>query len=258
MNPLRLGIDFDNTIVCYDDVFYKAALEKNLVSNQIKTSKSAVRDYLRSVGKEEEWTELQGYVYGARMELAQPFPGIEGLLSVCRSNNIPTYIISHKTLHPFLGPKYNLHQAAKNWILTQPFLKGIDAFFELTLEDKLRRIALQKCNVFIDDLPELLEEKRHHVAAGKCSAHQKNSRPSPGFPDRQRLVQLPTLGHSDRPAARRRPGLRPRHQPLLALAAGDLGPGDSVRARAHAGFLGAQRLRARHALRRGISQHGAR
>ena len=159
MNPLRLGIDFDNTIVCYDDVFYKAALEKNLVSNQIKTSKSAVRDYLRSVGKEEEWTELQGYVYGARMELAQPFPGIEGLLSVCRSNNIPTYIISHKTLHPFLGPKYNLHQAAKNWILTQPFLKGIDAFFELTLEDKLRRIALQKCNVFIDDLPELLEEK---------------------------------------------------------------------------------------------------
>ena len=38
-------------------------------------------------------------------------------------------------------------------------------FFELTLQDKLRRIADQRCEVFIDDLPELLAEPHFPSAA---------------------------------------------------------------------------------------------
>lgn len=152
----RIGIDFDNTIVCYDDVFHQAAVEKQLIPTTIPASKGVVRDYLRSIGCEKEWTELQGYVYGARMDLATPYPGALHFLEQCRLKQIPTLIISHKTLYPFLGPKYNLHQAAKVWLENQQITSL--AFLELTLREKLERIRLQNCSVFIDDLPEVLSE----------------------------------------------------------------------------------------------------
>ena len=155
---LRIGIDFDNTLASYDGVFYEAALEKKLIPPHIQQSKGAVRDYLRTIGKEDAWTELQGYIYGARMDLAQPYPGADRFLSLCQNKAIPTYIISHKTKHPFLGPRYDLHEAAKTWLEALPFSTP-PAFFELTLKQKLERIALQQCTVFIDDLPELLAEK---------------------------------------------------------------------------------------------------
>lgn len=155
----RIGIDFDNTIASYDEVFYKAALEKNLIPKEIFTAKGSVRDYLRIVSNEDAWTELQGYIYGARMDLAQAYPGVSQFLSRCHAKEIPAFIISHKTLYPFLGPKYDLHMAARNWLNRQPFSWIPPVFFELTLQEKLKRIALQGCTVFIDDLPELLANK---------------------------------------------------------------------------------------------------
>ncbi len=156
---MRIGIDFDNTIVCYDDVFYKAACLRELIPPHLARSKGAVRDYLRSIGKEDAWTELQGDVYGARMDLAHPFPGVSDFFQKCSDGHISSFIISHKTLHPFLGPRYNLHDAAKKWLSSQRFCGPTDAHFELTLAEKLARIGSLQCTHFIDDLPELLAEK---------------------------------------------------------------------------------------------------
>lgn len=155
----RIGIDFDNTIACYEGVFHRAAVEKKLIPENVPTSKNAVRDYLRSMGHEEIWTELQGYIYGARMHFVNPYIGVDQFLNACHFKQIPVFIISHKTLHPFLGPKYDLHKAAKTWLKDQQFSWTPPSFFELTLQEKFKRIALQKCTIFIDDLPELLGEK---------------------------------------------------------------------------------------------------
>ncbi|NGX56912.1 MAG: hypothetical protein K1060chlam5_01165 [Candidatus Anoxychlamydiales bacterium] len=156
---IKVGIDFDNTIVCYDNVFHATALEKKLIPTTIQKSKEKVRDYLRSIGKEKKWTQLQGYVYGARMDLAKPFNGIGEFFKKALKNNIEILIISHKTLFPFMGPKYDLHKAAKNWLKNQNFYNDdISAFFELTLKEKLNRISKENCDYFIDDLPELLTE----------------------------------------------------------------------------------------------------
>jgi len=156
---MRIGIDFDNTIVCYDNVFYYAALEKGLIPKNLQKSKQSVRDYLRSVDKEDEWIELQGYVYGRRLDLAKPFKGVCDFFKKSKKKNIEIFIISHKTLNPFKGPKYNLHEAAKCWLLNQSFYnEKIASHFELTLEEKLNRINLTNCDYFIDDLPELLRE----------------------------------------------------------------------------------------------------
>ena len=62
-----LGIDFDNTIVKYDNLFHKIALEKGLIDTSAGKRKKEIRDYLRSRNKGGEFTLLQGEVYGLRI-----------------------------------------------------------------------------------------------------------------------------------------------------------------------------------------------
>jgi hypothetical protein len=151
---MRIGIDFDNTIICYDRVFNTVGVEKGLVPESLEIGKGFVRDYLRKMGKEKEWIWLQGYVYGSRLSNAEPYDGFHEFLDYCRESRIECVIISHKTIHPYSGDTYNLHDAAHEWIKARNF--GIQTFFELTKENKIKRINDLGCSVFIDDLPEFL------------------------------------------------------------------------------------------------------
>lgn len=167
---MRIGIDFDNTIVCYDGVFYHAAKERSSLPPDIGCTKDCIRDYYRSIGEEPVWTELQGYVYGALMQLAQPFPLVDAFFQACTNAKAEICIVSHKTLYPYKGPQYNLHTAARNWLAAHPFSKSVTAFFELTLKEKLNRIQTTGCDCFIDDLPELLLEPAFRETSKKSSS----------------------------------------------------------------------------------------
>jgi hypothetical protein len=159
-----LGVDFDNTIVCYDHAFYRGALVKGLIPPSIPQTKNEIRNYLRDNGQEEEWTELQGFAYGACMNEAEPFPGVIEFFQKCRFLAIPVFIISHKTRFPYRGTRYDLHSVAFDWITKHELydMKDIHlsdtVFLELTKEEKIQRIKIQKCTHFIDDLPEFLSE----------------------------------------------------------------------------------------------------
>lgn len=154
---MKIGIDFDNTIACYDGVFYQAALEKGLIPESLSKDKTSVRDFLRDAGKEEEWILLQGYVYGSRMDLAKAYPFIEETFQDLFYKGYTLFIVSHKTKTPYKGPTYDLHEAATRWLENKPFFSSVEnAFFELTLEKKLERIHSLNLDIFIDDLPELL------------------------------------------------------------------------------------------------------
>ena len=162
---MLLGVDFDNTIVCYDQLFYRVAVEKGLIPSEVPASKGKVRDHLRQCGQEDVWTALQGYVYGARMHDAHPFPGVLEFFTRCKEHGLTVCIISHKTRVPFQGPVYDLRQAAHEWLQSQgfydPFKIGLSpqqVYFELTKQQKLERIAKVGCSHFIDDLPEFLSE----------------------------------------------------------------------------------------------------
>jgi hypothetical protein len=160
-----IGVDFDNTIVCYDDLFRRVALERGAIPESIPASKGAVRDYLREVGHEALWTELQGYVYGPRMQEAPPFPGVFEFFVRCRAKRHSVFIISHRTRYPYLGAGCDLHQAARDWVAAYGFhdphrigLPADHVFFEATKQEKLARIVDTGCTHFIDDLPEFLED----------------------------------------------------------------------------------------------------
>jgi hypothetical protein len=159
---MRIGLDFDNTIVSYDALFHKVACEKDLVPPATLVNKVVVRDYLRKIGRETQWIEIQGEVYGARMDEAQAYSGIIEFIQQAKKTGHTLAIISHKTRHPFAGPQYDLHAAARGWIEHhllldgEPLIPAPQIFFELTKQEKITRIADFACDVYIDDLPEIL------------------------------------------------------------------------------------------------------
>jgi hypothetical protein len=159
---VRIGIDFDNTIVNYDRVFYRVALERGYIPKELAATKLVVREHLRRLNREDLWTEMQGDVYGSRMSDADLYPGAIEFLTWARDCDIESVIISHKTQYPFLGPRCDLHEAARNWIRdrlrtsTGTLLAEDRVYFEITKEAKLARVRQKQCNVFIDDLPEVL------------------------------------------------------------------------------------------------------
>ena len=163
---MRLGVDFDNTIVSYDALFHRVCRERELIPAEVPVSKSEVRNYLRRAGQEPAWTEMQGYVYGARMSEAAPYPGVLEFFQTCRQAGIETSIVSHKTRYGHFDPAHiDLREAARRWMIEQGILApekgGIPAdhvFFEDDRASKLARIGALGCTHFIDDLEEVFAD----------------------------------------------------------------------------------------------------
>lgn len=162
---MLIGLDFDNTIVCYDRLFHRLAVERDYIPEALPIRKQSVRDFMRRAGREDDWTELQGIAYGPRITDAEPFPGVKQFLTCCRLAGVRVAIVSHKSRLPFRGEQYDLHAAAHKFLETHGFyrtsdtgLSRDDVFFEPTLPKKLHRIGMLGCSAFVDDLPELLAE----------------------------------------------------------------------------------------------------
>lgn len=179
---MRIGIDFDNTIACYDGVFHAAALDQGLIGEDIARDKNSVRDALNGSGRADAFTELQGHVYGTRMDLAAPYEGASAFIQAARSAGYDVFIVSHKTRHPMMGPKHDLHAAARGFLAAQGIagpngeIPDSHAHFELTKEEKIARAVSLDLQVFIDDLPEILA--------------------MPGWPDSVRRILFDPEGHT--------------------------------------------------------------
>lgn len=160
-----IGVDFDNTLACYDQLFHRLALERGWVTPDSPANKTAVRDTMRANGQEQDWIALQGLAYGSRIGEAPAFDGALAFFKQAYAHGIELFIISHKTRRPVSGDDVDLHHAAAGWLKKQQFIENPLAglqrshvFFEETKALKLARIALLACDHFIDDLPEFLAE----------------------------------------------------------------------------------------------------
>lgn len=167
MNGVRIGIDFDNTIICYDEVFAVAARQRGLVPEGWTGLKSQLRDYLRAKpGGELSWQGLQGWVYGKGIGNATIFPGLLDFLAACRRASADVYIVSHKTRYGHQDPdRTDLRIAAQDWIRGAGLIGAADStlhldriYFEDTLAAKVDRLASLDLDVFIDDLAEVFEQ----------------------------------------------------------------------------------------------------
>lgn len=159
---LKLGIDFDNTLVDYTDVFYHVAKELNWIDKKIATSKTAVKRYFLDKQCEEQWTELQGIVYGKEILRAKLYKNVVTTLKALNRLDVELCIVSHKTKYPVIGDKTDLHLSAQSLLEYYNLLDicGIDKsniFFNETLEQKISKIAQLDCDFFIDDLPSVFQ-----------------------------------------------------------------------------------------------------
>jgi hypothetical protein len=163
---MRIGIDFDNTLITYDEVFRATALKRGLIEESFDgRGKQAIRDHIRLLPDGEiAWQRLQGEVYGKGVAEARMFAGAGTFLERCRQHKLPVAIVSHKTEYGHYDPdRVNLRRAALDWMTAQGFFRNYglstrDVFFESTRAAKLGRIAALSCTHFIDDLEEVLTD----------------------------------------------------------------------------------------------------
>lgn len=162
-----IGVDFDNTIINYDDVIYDVALRQGLIHPELKKTKKDIRDGIRQLPEGEiEWQKLQAIVYGPGMGEARPVEGVRIFFESCKKCNVKVYIISHKTEFASSNRQTNLREAAMTWIENNHFfqangfgLSRKDVYFEATRYEKIQRIKQLGCTHYIDDLEETFLEE---------------------------------------------------------------------------------------------------
>ena len=188
MSGVRIGIDFDNTIICYDKVFADVARRRALVPDGWTGLKTDVRDHLRSrPGGELAWQGLQGFVYGKGIGGAEIFPGVREFLAACRQAGSSVYIVSHKTRFGHQDPdRVDLREAARGWLKDVGLIDAIDAalaagdvYFEDTLAAKVERLARLELDIFIDDLVDVFEQP-HFPKATRSILFTRSQPPHPG------------------------------------------------------------------------------
>lgn len=157
-----VGIDLDNTILLYDEIFLQTARRLGLLDpTATLTSKRAIRDSIRSRFGDRRWIELQAEVYGRPSSDPPVASGFLDFLARCLRDGVVVHIISHKTLRPAGDASLDLHAAAHQWLRSHGIVgpAGIspqNVFFEQTLQEKLARIQIQHCTWYIDDMLEVL------------------------------------------------------------------------------------------------------
>jgi hypothetical protein len=165
MSALHIGLDLDNTIIDYGSVFAEAAVEMRLVpSSSFKCGKDEIKAQLLRGPGEEAWMAVQGQVYGRFIDRAVPYSGFDRFLMTSRQRGHRISIVSHKTRYGHFDPaQVDLWEAARAWLKRRKFfapagygLMPDDVHFLETREAKVACIAALGCDMFVDDLPDVL------------------------------------------------------------------------------------------------------
>lgn len=166
--PLRIGVDFDNTLIRYDEVFRDLANERGWLPKGTPASKEAVKSgLLKADGNDRRWQALQALAYGPKIGKARAFPGFAEFLRAATLRGDEVFIVSHKSKRSHYDPKVELRAAALRWLKDSglvanghPDARRIPAervFFAADRDEKVAAIKRLNLDLFVDDLPEVLE-----------------------------------------------------------------------------------------------------
>lgn len=162
---MRIGLDLDNTLICYDQAFVEVGKDEGLLPHAFQGGKTAVKRALLAERPDGLlWQTLQGLVYGRRIDAAILFDGVPEFLRQCRQQGVDVLVVSHKTELAHHDPALtNLRHAALGWmerrgLFAAQGLERRNVHFEATREDKVRRIGVLGCELFVDDLAEVLTD----------------------------------------------------------------------------------------------------
>ena len=173
---MRVGIDLDNTIINYSNIFSEICKDYDLKINK-KNPKLQLKTYIRKYISKKKWTKIQGEVYGEKIFKADIFQNFKSFLKFAKRNSIEIIIISHKSKNPILGKKINLHSKALLFLekkLDFKFLKNKNIFFENSLSNKIKKITDCECDYFVDDLLDVFKNKKFPATTEKLLFKDKH------------------------------------------------------------------------------------
>jgi hypothetical protein len=155
-----VGIDFDNTIIHYSEVFRRIAADLAIFEATEARTKDQVRAAARKMPDGElVWQKIQAIAYGSRIMDARPADGIREFLVRSAREGIKIKIISHKTTFAACDEKRtNLREAAMLWLRKNGIfdagcgLVEQDCIFANSRNEKIGHIISHGCSHFIDDL----------------------------------------------------------------------------------------------------------
>jgi hypothetical protein len=157
----RIGLDLDNTVIDYTPAYRVTAEKMRLPEGLL--DRESIRPLLRrSEDDDIEWQRFQSLLYTDGLASAQPAAGLLDFLNLCVTWNIRVFIVSHKTSQtPVQFGARDLRAPALEWLLKQGIAPGFvreeDVYFCRTREEKVQRISALGCQVFVDDLMEVLD-----------------------------------------------------------------------------------------------------
>ena len=163
---MRIGLDLDNTILGYIDLFHQLACEQNWISPDCIREKQAIKDDLARVAGDADrgelrWQQLQAWTYGEHISKAILFDGFIPFMKRVRREGHTLFIVSHKSETSNYDRSVNLREHALRTLTERGFFDELGfekekVFFEGTRDDKVNRINQLGLDCFIDDLPSVL------------------------------------------------------------------------------------------------------
>ena len=167
---MHIGFDLDNTIAIYDDAIQTAAQGLENLPVDACSNKIALSTYLKKNGRNAEWTEIQGELYGPLMEHAFTTLGWKYVVQDAIRRGDDISIISHRTKTPFGTQEYDLHAYANAWIEKNVLslfqeLSTVRIYLFETLEEKVTAINTCGCDMYVDDLESVIN---HSMFPSRC------------------------------------------------------------------------------------------
>ena len=164
---MKIGVDFDNTIVSYQESIKELADKFLDLPADISKTKQDVKGFLQAKGRNDLWTSFQGHLYGPGMRYAKPYEGCLEALSSLIKDGHEVRIISHRSRFPYAGEKYDLHGYASEWIERELACAGLldtikreNISFHESKEQKIGMIIKTGVEIFIDDLLSILNDEQ--------------------------------------------------------------------------------------------------
>jgi hypothetical protein len=165
---MRIGFDFDNTIVNYDLVFSQIADQLNL--EYLDSPKNSIKNYYEvELGQRNLWKKVQFKVYCELISKIEPSDKFIALIHWLIENKHDIFIVSHKTENIKINNKnLNLREPAKKWLERNiPIFNKERIFFESSAIAKIRKIKLLSLDFFVDDLVTILNHRQFPLSTKK-------------------------------------------------------------------------------------------
>ncbi len=163
---VTIGVDLDNTLACVDLLYAEVAEALGLGKFRGMNKQEVKGALVSQDGDETLWQKVQGQVFGPWYQKASVFPGASEVIEGWLKLGHKVLIISHKTRRGhFDESQTDLHEAARQWLKDRALvghgmLSAEDVIFRTSRDEKVKAIRQKDCEIFIDDLMEVLSHEQ--------------------------------------------------------------------------------------------------